>query len=71
MDAPGIRLSAVLNGEKPDHLPWFADLSYWHYVMWITGRLESKYHEFEGLIELHRDLGAGFYYPGYYPAPIG
>ncbi len=61
------RLLKILKGEKPDRLPWFADLSYWHYYSQINHILEKKYQGFEGLIRLHRDMGAGFYYPGYYP----
>jgi len=61
------RLFKVLNGEVPDRLPWFADLSYWHLAMSIKGELDKKYEGSEGLINLNKDLGAGFYYPGIWP----
>jgi len=67
MQTPRARLLKVLNGEKPERLPWFGDLSYWHYFMSIRGKLDKKYIGAEGLLKLHKDLGPGFYYPGYYP----
>ena len=67
MQTPRERLLKVLNGETPERLPWFGDLSYWHYFMSIRGKLDKKYIGAEGLLKLHKDLGPGFYYPGYYP----
>jgi len=67
MQGPRTRFLKIASGEIPDRLPWFADLSYWHYVMTLKGEIDKKYKGPEGLLELHKDLGAGFYYPGYYP----
>ncbi len=37
------RILSVLNGEKPDRTPWFADLSYLYSSMVSLGTLEDKY----------------------------
>lgn len=59
------RLISVLKGEKPDKIPWFADLSYLYASLKIKGALEEKYFGDEGYLQFHKDLGAGicFYAP--------
>ena len=59
------RILSVLNGEKPDRTPWFADLSYLYSSMVSLGTLEDKYKGEIGYLEFHKDLGAGicFYAP--------
>ncbi len=61
------RVISILNGKAPDRLPWYGDLSYWHFAMAKKGCLEKRYRGFEGVINLHRDLRVGFYLQGYYP----
>lgn len=61
------RLFKILNGETPDRLPWYGDLSYWHYAMSMKGALGKRYDGLEGLLTLHKELGVGHYYPGYSP----
>ncbi len=61
------RVLSILKGETPDRLPWFGDLSYWHFSMSRRGTLEKKYTGFEGLLNLHRDLNVGYYLQGYFP----
>ena len=60
------RVLAVLNGQKPDFVPWLGDLSYWIYGLEKEAKLPEKFRE-HGLFQLHRDLGVGFYLQGYFP----
>lgn len=57
---------AVLNGEEPDWIPWLADLDYWYYALLRDNALPQKYHG-DGIFQLHRDLGVGYYLQGYFP----
>jgi len=59
------RLLHVLKGEKPDRMPWYADLSYLYDSMKIRAILEDKYMGDDGYLQFHKDLGAGicFYAP--------
>lgn len=56
----------VLQGEKPDQVAWFGDLDYWYSAQLAQGRLPQKYLG-DGILQLHHDLGVGFYLQGYYP----
>ena len=60
------RVLAVLKGQKPDRIPWFADLDYWMGYLKTEGRMPEKYQN-QGIYQLSRDLGAGFYLQGYNP----
>lgn len=60
------RLFSILNGKIPERLPWFGDLSYWHFAMEQQGRLEKRYQGYEGRLNMHRDLDCGYYVQGYY-----
>ena len=60
------RALAVLNGQKPDYVPWYGDLSYWISYLELTGKLPEKY-KGEGMLELHKDIGVGFYLQGNFP----
>jgi len=53
------RLLAVFSGEKPDVMPWFADLTYWYRARLYYGDLPTKYLGERGCIRLYRDLGCG------------
>jgi len=53
------RLLAVFSGEKPDVMPWFADLTYWYRARLYHGDLPTKYLGEKGRIRLYRDLGCG------------
>lgn len=55
------RLLAVFDGQKPDALPWFADLSYWRSAHLSRGDLPEQYHGDAGYVQLHRDYHAGMY----------
>lgn len=56
---PQDRLMAVFRGEKPDVMPWFADLTYWYSAHEARGDLPSKYLGEEGRLRLYRELGCG------------
>ena len=53
------RLLAVFSGEKPDVMPWFADLTYWYRARLYHSDLPTKYLGEKGRIRLYRDLGCG------------
>ncbi len=61
------RLKKILDGEKPDKLPWYADVSYWHFSQSEKKELDDNYSGLEGLIKLHKDLNVGFYLSGFKP----
>ncbi len=56
------RLMAVFEGKPLDHLPWLADLSYWHFAAEKRGTLPLPYQGHEGYLRLHRELGVCIYY---------
>lgn len=60
------RALAILNKKRPDMIPWGGDLSYWYSYLESTGQLHEKYRG-EGIYQMHRDLGVGFYLQGYFP----
>jgi len=60
------RLLCVLQGTTPDCVPWFGDLDYWVFAQTKMNALPEKYHG-DGLYQLHRDLGVGFYLQGFFP----
>jgi uroporphyrinogen-III decarboxylase len=61
------RILSVLKRQRPDRLPWCADLSYWMYGLDADKRLDPKYQGEEGIFRIHRDIGAGFYLQGFFP----
>lgn len=60
------RLFTLLDGRKPDRVPWLGDLAYWVPYALDKGVIDQSY-EGDGLFRLHRDLGLGFYLQGYFP----
>jgi hypothetical protein len=60
------RILAVLKGEKPDVVPWCADLDYWMAYLNTENLMPDKY-KGTGIYQLNRDLGSGFYLQGYFP----
>lgn len=52
------RLLAVFRGERPDVMPWFADLTYWYNASVRRGSLPDRYLG-DGVVDLYRDLGCG------------
>ncbi len=58
------RLLKVFTKEKPDIIPWYADLSWWYNSQVSKGLLPEKYQGDKGYLKLHQDVGAGIYlYP--------
>ena len=52
------RLLAVFRGERPDVMPWYADLTYWYSTEMIKGTLPEKYRG-DGVVRLYKDLNTG------------
>jgi len=63
------RLLTALNGDRPDIMPWFADLTYWYHAEQMNGTLPAEYEGDEGFVKLHVDHGVG-YYLGYAPVHV-
>lgn len=60
------RVLTLLAGGKPDQVPWFGDLAYWVPYALQNNVVDAKYAG-DGLYQLHRELGVGFYLQGYFP----
>jgi hypothetical protein len=60
------RILKILNGERPDRVPWFGDLSYWGLSL-NRGLVNKIYRLSDDFYKLHEDLGVGFYLQGYEP----
>jgi hypothetical protein len=60
------RVLSVLNGKQPDVVPWLGDLDYWMQYLNVAGLMPDPY-KGDGIYQLHRDLGLGFYLQGYFP----
>jgi hypothetical protein len=58
---------AILSGRQPDQVPWFGDLSYWYGYLAAENKLAPAHQGAEGIYQMHRDLGVGFYLQGYFP----
>ena len=55
------RLLAVLDGRRPDVMPWFADLTYWCHGHKLAGDLPPEYEGDAGFVKLHVDYNVGYY----------
>lgn len=55
---PKERILAIFDGQTPDVMPWFADLTYWYNAQSHAGILPDKYRG-DGVIQLYKDLGCG------------
>jgi hypothetical protein len=64
---PRERVLAVLNGQKPDRVPWFGDLDYWATALIGRGLKPYDFKQSDAYLDWHRDLGVGFYLQGYFP----
>jgi len=53
------RLLSVFSSDKPDIMPWFADLTYWYRGKMYRNELPTKYLGEGGRIRLYKDLGCG------------
>lgn len=70
----------VLNGKRPEYVPWFGDLAYWLTYLERENKIPEQYRKLgqgeaevssgltdQGLQKLHRDLEVGFYLQAYFP----
>ena len=61
------RILKILQGEKPDQVPWCADLDYWANSLVKRGLKPQGFIQSAEYIEWHRELNVGFYLQGYFP----
>ena len=61
------RVLTILQGQCPDRVPWFGDLTYWAGAMEVRGEVPVGFQRSEAYYQFHRDLGVGFYLQGYEP----
>jgi len=64
---PRERVLAILNGQKPDLVPWFGDLDYWATALIGRGEKPHDFKASDAYLDWHRELGVGFYLQGYFP----
>lgn len=64
---PRERVLAVLNGHRPDRVPWFGDLDYWATALIGRGEKPKDFKSSGAYLEWHRDLGVGYYLQGDFP----
>jgi hypothetical protein len=64
---PRERVLAVLNGQKPDRVPWFGDLDYWATALIGRGEKPKDFKLSDAYLEWHHDLGVGYYLQGDFP----
>jgi hypothetical protein len=64
---PRERVLSVLNGEKPDFVPWLADLDYYATAQIAQGKQPAGFQSSDRYIAWHRDLGVGFYQQASWP----
>lgn len=61
------RVLTLLDGGRPDRVPWFADLDYYTTGLIARGERLADFKSSDEYIEWHRELGTGFYLQGYMP----
>jgi hypothetical protein len=64
---PRERVLSVLKGEKPDFVPWLADLDYYATALIARGLKPKGFQNTADYIAWHRDLGVGFYQQASWP----
>lgn len=64
---PRERVLAILSGNQPDQVPWFADLDYFASGLIARGERPDSFKTSDEYLDWHRELGAGFYLQGYMP----
>jgi uroporphyrinogen-III decarboxylase len=61
------RMRAVLNGQTPDAMAWYGDLTYWYGAHQKIGDLPEKWQGERGIGKLYRDYNVGEYVGGALP----
>ena len=56
------RFHAVLDGERPDRTPWYADMLYYYHYLTQTKQLRPEWEGEAGYFAMCRDLGCGAMY---------
>ncbi len=67
---PRKRLLALLGGEQPDRVPWFADLDYLASALIGRGLRSEDFKSSNDYFVWHRRLRTGFYLQGYFPFTV-
>lgn len=67
MMTPRDQLLAIVNGVRPDRVPWFGDLDYWASALIAKRERPVDFRESVAYLQWHRELGVGFYLQGYFP----
>ncbi len=61
------RILTLLDGERPDRVPWCGDLDYWATALVGRGVKPAGFQRSRAYLDWHQDLGVGFYLQGYFP----
>jgi hypothetical protein len=64
---PREEILTILNGNKPEKVPWFGDLDYYATSLIARGIKPDNFRETKDYIQWHKDLGVGFYLQGFFP----
>jgi hypothetical protein len=65
--SPREQVIRILQGKKPEFVPWFGDLDYWASSLVVRKQKPANFINSEEYIKWHRDMNVGFYLQGYYP----
>jgi uroporphyrinogen-III decarboxylase len=65
--SPREKIIKILQGSKPDSVPWFGDLDYLATAQTARGIRSADFIHSAEYIKWHRDLNVGFYLQGFYP----
>ena len=65
--SPREKILTILQGKKPDCVPWFGDLDYWATALIGKGKKPAGFIRSADYIKWHKDMNVGFYLQGYYP----
>jgi hypothetical protein len=61
------RILTLLQGGRPDRVPWLGDLTYWATALEARGKVPRGFQTTPAYYDWHRELGVGFYLQGYEP----
>lgn len=61
------RVLTLLNGGRPDRVPWLGDLDYWATSLVGRGQKPQGFQRSPAYIDWHMDLGVGYYLQGHFP----
>ena len=64
---PRERILTILNGGRPDRVPWFGDLDYWASALIARGKMPRDFKTSADYIRWHGKLDVGYYLQGHFP----